>query len=92
MDIANKVIGSTTLLPEIETLRAGGMGNIFIEGDALVVEILVFRPPNTKESTKILKTLVNEGVVELNDPDKLKLMEVNLTAGNKSFWKEVLRC
>lgn len=36
--------------------------------------------------------MVNDGVVELSNPEKEKLLSVNPVHGNKSYWKMVLRC
>ncbi len=50
------------------------MGTLHVEGDTVIVPLIVFKPENTQASTKILKLLVNDGVVKLSEPDKDKLL------------------
>lgn len=73
-------------------MKVAGMGTIRSEADQLVIQVLVYKPESNKAATRLLKTLVNEGVVVLDVAEQTKLLAVTPAAGNKSYWKEVLRC
>lgn len=72
--MAQAIRSGNTLLADILQLHAPGMGTLHVEGDTVIVPLIVFKPENTQASTKILKLLVNDGVVKLSEPDKDKLL------------------
>lgn len=65
--IYNTIASSDTLFEDVQGLKSAGMGTLYVEGDQLVITIIIYKPENLKASTQMLKTLVNEGIVLLEE-------------------------